>query len=261
MNLGGKVALVTGSSSGIGLGIAEALAQAGASIRLHGVEPVAQLRERAQDMQHRFGVVVSPLSLDLSDAELVSGFCHREAPSLSEIDILVNNAGVQHLSPLETFPFEKWQLLLQLHLTTPFLLMQALLPSLRRKMWGRIVNISSVHGLVASVHKAAYVSAKHGILGLTKVAALETAGTGVTVNSICPGWVRTPLVEAQIATKAKASQISQESAAHELLAEKQPSLQFTEPADIGAMVVFLCSPAGQNLTGQALTMDGGWTAQ
>ncbi len=259
MILKGKTAFISGSSSGIGFGIAECMAQAGAKIFLHGIEDVAVLESRARQIREKHSAEVKVFSVNLGDPKAVLDFCGQSV--FSEIDILVNNAGIQHVSPIETFPLEKWNLVLQLHLSTPFLLMRQILPKMRERGWGRVISVASVHGQVASQQKAAYVSAKHGVIGLTKVAALETAGSGITVNAICPGWVRTALVEAQIATKAKEKNISVEAAARELLAEKQPSLKFTEPSDIGAMAVFLCSTAGNNLTGQSLTIDGGWTAQ
>jgi 3-hydroxybutyrate dehydrogenase len=177
------------------------------------------------------------------------------------VDILVNNAGIQHVSPIEEFPAERWDAVIAVNLSSAFHAMQCVLPHMRARRWGRIINIASVHGLVASVHKAAYVAAKHGLVGLTKVAALETATTGITVNAICPGWVLTPLVQRQVDARAAAGGLSNEEAKRQLLAEKQPSLQFTTPDQLGELAVFLCSPAADNIRGASLNVDGGWAAQ
>jgi 3-hydroxybutyrate dehydrogenase len=258
--LDGKVALVTGSSSGIGWGIADALAAEGATILLHGLEPHEKLEAIAQDLRHRHEVKVIAYSVNLADRPAMDSFLEalRAQPRL---DILVNNAGLQFTSPVESFPKDKWDLLLQLHLTAPFELMQAALPKMKEQSWGRIVQVASVHGMVGSKEKSAYVAAKHGIIGLTKVAALETAGTGITVNAVCPGWVKTPLVEAQITARSQKEGVSFDQATEELLSEKQPSKKFTETSDLGALVVFLCGPGANNLTGASLPVDGGWTAQ
>ena len=259
-SLAGKVALVTGSSSGIGYGIAEAFGAEGATVLLHGVEPIAALEERAQTLRNKHGGAVEAYSINLADRAAVAAFGETLARR-PRVDILVNNAGLQHVAPIEKFPFEKWELLLQLHLTAPFQLTQALLPGMRARGYGRIIQVASAHGLVGSPEKSAYVAAKHGVVGLTKVTALETAGSGITCNALCPGWVKTPLVEAQIAARIKNEGISEEKATDDLLAEKHPSLRFTEPAELGAFAVFLCSAAAGNLTGAALPMDGGWTAR
>ena len=258
--LNGKVALVTGSSSGIGWGIAEALAGEGAAILLHGVEPVAVLEEKAAQLRSQHGVTVSVHSVNLADASAMSTFL-TDLGRLPRLDILVNNAGLQHVSPIDTFPKEKWDLLVQLHLTAPFQLMQVALPLMKKQGWGRIIQVASVHGMVGSRDKSAYVAAKHGIIGLTKVAALENAGTGITCNAICPGWVKTPLVEAQIEARSKKEGVSFQQATEELLSEKQPSKCFTETSQLGGLAVFLCSPAAENMTGVSLPVDGAWTAQ
>ncbi len=256
-----RCALITGSSSGIGLGIAETFARNGMRVILHGLEPEEKLRGIASQLAQKTGQEISSFSLDLSNLNAVEKFFAEHTEQFKAVDILVNNAGIQHVSPVETFPLEKWNLLLQLHLTMPFLLSRLFLPQFRQKKFGRIINIASVHGMVASENKSAYVSAKHGVIGLTKTIALETAGSGITCNAICPGWVRTPLVEAQIEAKAKQQGLSNHDAAIELLREKQPSLAFTETADIGALALFLCSDAARNLTGQSIAMDGAWTAR
>jgi 3-hydroxybutyrate dehydrogenase len=258
--LDGKVALVTGSSSGIGWGVADALAAEGATILLHGVEPHGKLEEIAQDLRHRYEGKVVAYSVNLADRAAMDEFL-QTLRSLPRLDILVNNAGLQFTSPVESFPKEKWDLLLQLHLTAPFELMQAALPKMREQGWGRIVQIASVHGMVGSREKSAYVAAKHGIIGLTKVAALETAGSGITVNAVCPGWVKTPLVEAQIVARSQKEGVSITEATEELLSEKQPSKKFTETSELGALVAFLCGPSANNLTGASLPVDGAWTAQ
>jgi 3-hydroxybutyrate dehydrogenase len=256
----GKVALVTGSSSGIGAGIAHSLAAEGAEVILHGLEPQDKINELAESLAKATGAKVTGYSVDLADRAAFDNFLAK-VKALPRLDILVNNAGLQFTSPVESFPKAKWDLLLHLHLTAPFELMQAVIPGMRSRKWGRIIQVASVHGLVASKEKSAYVAAKHGIVGLSKVTALETAGSGITVNSICPGWVKTPLVEAQIKARSEKEGIPIEKATHELLDEKQPSKMFTEPSELGALAVFLTSEAARNMTGVALPMDGAWTAQ
>ena len=231
--LKGRTALVTGSTSGIGLGIARALAAAGCDVMLNGFGEAAAIeRERAL---------------------IAAEFGH--------LDILVNNAGIQHTAPVESFPADRWDAVIAINLSANFHAIRAALPQMRQRNWGRIVNIASTHGLVASVEKAAYVAAKHGVVGLTKVVALETATTAVTCNAICPGWVLTPLVEKQIQERAGREKISVDQAKLDLLSEKQPSREFATPAQIGALTVFLCSDAAGQIRGAALPVDGGWTAQ
>lgn len=249
-------AVVTGSSSGIGWGIAQALAKQKVNLILQGLEAAESMRSKILDLKNQTGVEVAYHSVDFSNKIQLQKFV-TELPRHS---ILVNNAGIQYVSPVRNFPLEKWELLLNLHLSVPFQLIQNFLNQKPQSV-GRIINISSVHGLVASVYKSAYVSAKHGLVGLTKTVALETAGTGVTCNAICPGWVKTPLVENQINERAKKENVSIELAGVRLLEEKQPSKMFTEISDIAELVMFLCSPAGKNITGSAMTLDGGWTSQ
>lgn len=256
-----RCAFITGSSSGIGLGIADAFAQSGMRVILHGLEPLDQMKQIAAGLAEKTGQEVDCVSLDLGNQSAMEKFFSENSSRFQAVDILVNNAGIQFVSSVENFPIEKWNLLLQLHLTVPFFLARTFLPQFRQKNFGRIINIASVHGMVASENKSAYVSAKHGVIGLTKTIALETAGSGITCNAICPGWVRTPLVEAQIEAKAKDLGLSIADAAKELLREKQPSLAFTETSDIGAMALFLCSEAARNLTGQSIAIDGAWTAR
>ena len=257
MSLKGRTALVTGSTSGIGLGIARALAAEGAAVMLNGFgDPAPVLAEIAA-----LGVPVLHDGADLSKPEAMAALVRRTADELGGLDILVNNAGIQHTASIAEFPAAKWEQVIGLNLSAPFYAMQAAIPVMTAKGWGRIINIASAHGLVASPNKSAYVAAKHGLVGLTKVAALETASTGITVNAICPGWVLTPLVQAQIDARAAASGQGAEAEGQDLLREKQPMLQFTTPEGIGGLAVFLCSEAARTITGAPLSIDGGWVAQ
>ena len=251
-----KWALVTGSSSGIGWGIAQTLAAKNINLILQGLESEQQMTDSIESLRKKTNVEIKYHSVDFSNKQKLQEFI-SELPKCS---ILINNAGLQFVSPVQDFPVEKWDLLLHLHLTVPFLLVQNFLRNINKEN-GRIINISSVHGLVASTNKAAYVSAKHGLIGLTKTVALETAGSGVTCNSICPGWVKTPLVENQIRDKAQKENLTIDAASVKLLEEKQPSKTFTEISDIAELVLFLCSPAAKNITGSSMTLDGGWTSQ
>ena len=255
--LNGKTALVTGSTSGIGLGIATTLAMHGARVMINGFGDVnaalAQVREHDPEAVYH--------GADMSKPAEVADMVRQCEAQLGSCDILVNNAGIQHVALVEDFPEEKWDAIIAIHLSSAFHAMRAALPGMKQRNWGRIVNVASVHGLVASASKSAYVAAKHGLVGLTKSAALESATTGVTVNAICPGWVLTPLVQKQVDARAAADGVDNEEAKRRLLAEKQPSLQFTTPAELAELVVFLCSPAAQNVRGVAWQVDGGWTAQ
>jgi len=259
--LKGRVALVTGSTSGIGLGISCALAEAGCNIMMNGFGEPAAIEELRRGIESEFGVKALFNGADLSQAEPCAELIHDAEKRFGKLDILVNNAGIQHVSPIETFPVERWDATIAVNLSAAFHTMRAALPGMRRAGWGRIINIASVHGLVASVNKSAYVAAKHGILGLTKAAALELAASGITCNAICPGWVRTPLVRTQIEARAEREKISIPQAEDQLLREKQPSGKFTTVEQLGALAVFLCSPAADNITGVPLPADGGWTAQ
>ena len=259
--LKGKVAVVTGSTSGIGLGIATAFAQNGADIVLNGFGDAAEIEKLRTELAKQHGVKVLYDGADLSKGEAVRQLVANTVQSLGRIDILVNNAGIQHTALIEDFPVEKWDAIIGLNLSAVFHGMAAALPHMKKQGWGRIINIASAHGLVASASKSAYVAAKHGVVGLTKVAALETAGQGVTANAICPGWVRTPLVEKQITAIASDKGISQDEAARELLGEKQPSLQFVTPEQLGGTAVFLASEAAAQITGASISVDGGWTAR
>ncbi len=252
-----KTALVTGSTSGIGLGIAKALASQGANIMLNGFGDV----EGAKAEVAALGVQVGYHGADMSKPADIEAMMAAAAEQFGRVDILVNNAGIQYVAPIEQFPAERWDAIIAINLTSAFHTTRLALPAMQAAGWGRIINVASVHGLVASAQKSAYVAAKHGIVGLTKVTALENATTGVTCNAICPGWVLTPLVQKQVDAKAEALGISNEEAKRVLLAEKEPSLQFTTPEELGELAVFFCSAAANNVRGVAWQMDGGWTAQ
>jgi len=259
--LAGKVALVTGSTSGIGLGVAEALAGAGAHVVLNGFgewQPAAE-RVRAAGAAH--GVKVGYHGADLSRPSEVEALVRHAEGEFGRVDVLVNNAGIQHVAPLEAFPPERWDAVLAINLSAAFHTTRLVLPGMRARDWGRIVNVASVHGLVASAHKAAYVAAKHGLVGLTKVTALETARTGITCNALCPGWVLTPLVQKQVDARAAKDGVDMDAAREALLSEKQPSATFVTPAQLAALALFLCSDAASEVRGVAWNMDGGWTAQ
>ena len=259
--LKGKTALVTGSTSGIGLGIAKALAAQGANIVLNGFGDVDGPKAEIAGL----GVKVAYHGADMSKPAEIDAMMKFAAAEFGQVDILVNNAGIQHVARVENFPVEKWDAVIAINLSSAFHATRLALPAMQAadggKGWGRIINIASAHGLVGSPEKSAYVAAKHGMVGLTKVTALENATSGVTCNAICPGWVLTPLVQKQIDTRAAAERISNEAAAQELLREKEPSMQFTTPEELGALAVFFCSPAGNNVRGVAWNMDGGWVAQ
>jgi len=255
--LKGKTALVTGSTSGIGLGIAKALAEQGANIVLNGFGDVqAPMAEVAAS-----GVQVSYHGADMSRPGEIADMMAEASARFGRVDILVNNAGIQHVARVEAFPPERWDAILAINLSSVFHATRLALPAMQAAGWGRIINVASVHGLVASAEKAAYVAAKHAVVGLTKVTALENATTGITCNAICPGWVLTPLVQKQVDAKAAALGVSNEEATRRLLGEKEPSLQFTTPQELGALAVFFCSPAAANVRGVAWNMDGGWLAQ
>ena len=255
--LKGKTALVTGSTSGIGLGIALSLARQGANIVLNGFGDV----EGPKGQVAALGVKVAYHGADMSKAAEIEDMMQFAAREFGQVDILVNNAGIQHVALVEDFPVEKWDAIIAINLTSAFHTTRLALPAMKKSNWGRIINVASAHGLVASAQKSAYVASKHGIVGFTKSVALETARTGITSNAICPGWVLTPLVQKQIDARAAAQGISVAAAQEELLAEKEPSLQFTTPEELGELAVFFCSPAGNNVRGVAWQMDGAWTAQ
>jgi 3-hydroxybutyrate dehydrogenase len=255
--LKGKTALVTGSSSGIGLGIAQSLARQGANVMLNGFGDTAE----AQRGVAALGVQVGYHGADMSKPAEIEAMVKACESRFGAVDILVNNAGIQHVAAVEDFPPERWDAIIAINLSSAFHTTRLALPGMKRRNWGRILNVASTHGLVASAQKSAYVASKHGIVGFTKSIALETATTGVTVNAICPGWVLTPLVQKQVDARAAEAGVGQEEAKRQLLAEKQPSLQFTTPEQLGGLAVFLCSPAADNVRGVAWNMDGGWVAQ
>ncbi len=255
--LKGKTALVTGSTSGIGLGIAQALARQGARIVVNGFGDVDGARQAISAL----GVETLYHGADMSKADQIEDMMAHITKTWGRVDILVNNAGIQHVAPLETFPVERWDAVIAINLSSAFHTTRLALPAMQAANWGRIINVASVHGLVASVQKAAYVAAKHGIVGLTKVTALENATRDITCNAICPGWVLTPLVQKQVDAKAQAQGISNEEATKQLLGEKEPSMQFTTPEELGELAVFFCSDAAKNVRGVAWNMDGGWAAQ
>ncbi|MBX3501934.1 MAG: 3-hydroxybutyrate dehydrogenase [Alphaproteobacteria bacterium] len=261
MSLSGKTAIVTGSTSGIGLAIARALGNEGANVMLNGFgDPAAIANVKAEIGVANAGRV-DYHGADMSKPDEIADLVARANATFGSVDIVVNNAGIQFVAPVEKFPTEKWDAIIAINLSSAFHTIHHALPLMKARKWGRIVNVSSAHGLVASAEKTAYVAAKHGILGLTKSVALEAANTGVTCNAICPGWVLTPLVQQQIDARAKAQGKTVQQANDELLGEKQPQLQFTTPEQIAALAVFLCSDAASNMQGTQLVSDGGWTAQ
>ncbi len=259
--LKGKVAIVTGSTSGIGLGVAEVLASQMCDVMLNGFGDEKMIAALQARLHRQYKVRIGYNGADMANPDEIHAMVRATRRELGSVDILVNNAGVQHVAPIEEFPRAKWDAVVAVNLSAPFHATQAAIPHMRKKKWGRIVNIASAHGLVASKNKAAYVATKHGLVGLTKVTALEMAGSGITANAICPGWVLTSLVQKQIDERAKDQRIKAKDAELQLLSEKQPSLQFVTPEQIGKMIVFLCEPAADQITGAALSMDGGWVAQ
>jgi 3-hydroxybutyrate dehydrogenase len=259
--LKGKTALITGSTSGIGLGIARALAGQGCNIMLNGLGDRDTIENTRSSLERESGVAVRYHDADMTRPEEIAALVESTAASFGSIDILINNAGIQHTAPVEAFPPERWAAIIAVNLSSSFYTIHHAVPYMRRNGWGRIINIASVHGLVASANKAAYVAAKHGLVGLTKVAALETAGSGITSNAICPGWTRTELIEPQIIARAQALGVDIEAGGRSMLAEKQPSQQFVSIDQLGQLVLFLCSPGADQITGTAIPIDGGWTAQ
>ena len=255
-----KVAIVTGSTSGIGLGIAQAFAAAGSNLVINGFGEADAIESTRQRLA-ACGVQVVHHAADVSKPGEVAALVHTATRTFGKVDILVNNAGIQHVAAVQAFPADQWDRIIAINLSAAFHATKAVLPEMLERNWGRVINIASVHGLVASPFKAAYVAAKHGIVGLTKVVALETAQTGVTCNAICPGWVLTPLVDTQIRDRAATQGATYEAAKLELLAEKQPSREFTTTAEIAGLAMFMCSESAAQMRGQAVALDGGWTAQ
>jgi 3-hydroxybutyrate dehydrogenase len=261
MSLKGKSALVTGSTSGIGQAIAEAFAAEGCNVMLNGFGDAAAIEKLRGDMAGKFGVKVAYNGADMSKPAEIADLVAKTNTAFGSVDILVNNAGIQFTAPVDQFPTDKWDAIIAINLSSAFHGIHAALPLMKARKWGRIINIASTHGLVASKEKVAYVAAKHGIIGMTKVVGIECADTGVTCNAICPGWVLTPLVQKQIDARAKEQGISSDQAKKNLLAEKQPQLQFTTTEQIAGLAVFLCSDTASNMQGTQLVSDGGWTAQ
>ena len=259
--LKGKTALVTGSTSGIGLGIAQTLAAQGANVVLNGFGDAQEIERIRKDMAETNGVTVTYSDADMSKPEQIQEMVEQAIQQFGSVDVLVNNAGIQHVAPVDEFDPQKFEQVVQINLNHCFHTIHAALPKMRENGWGRVINIASAHGLVASKGKAAYVAAKHGVVGLTKVTALDTTQSGITCNAICPGWVKTPLVQQQIEKKAQQQNCSVAQAEHDLLAEKQPALEFVTPEQIGAYCVFLCQEQARTITGAELKIDGGWTAQ
>ncbi|QGZ38406.1 3-hydroxybutyrate dehydrogenase [Pseudoduganella flava] len=261
LSLSGKTALVTGSTSGIGLGIACALAAQGANIVFNGFGDAADIARLQEETAKEFGVRTVHHNADMSKPAEIEAMMAFATEQFGGVDVLVNNAGIQYVANVDEFPVEKWDAIIAINLTSAFHTTRLALPAMKRKNWGRIINLASAHGLVGSAGKSAYVAAKHGLVGLTKVTALETARTGVTVNAICPGFVLTPLVQKQVDDRAAKDGLSNDAAKHALLADKQPSGDFVTPEQLGGLAVFLCSAAANEVRGAAWNVDGGWVAQ
>jgi 3-hydroxybutyrate dehydrogenase len=259
--LAGKAAIVTGSTSGIGLGIATALAEQKVHVMLNGFGDQAAIEKLRKGLADEHSVKTGYSAADVSKPAEIRAMIDAAQRELGSVDILVNNAGIQHVAPIEEFPDDRWDAIIAINLSASFHALKAAIPGMKRRGFGRIINISSAHGLVASGEKAGYVAAKHGLVGLTKVVAIETANSGITCNAICPGWVLTPLVQKQVEAKAKEAHVPIEKAKEDLLREKQPMLRFTTPEQIGSLAVFLCGDGAATVTGAALSIDGGWTAQ
>jgi 3-hydroxybutyrate dehydrogenase len=261
MMLKGSSAVVTGSTSGIGLAIAQALARAGTNVMLNGFGGAGQIEELRAGLADETGVQVSYSAANMTESEQIAQMITEAESRFGAVDILVNNVGIQFVAPVDEFPDAKWEQILAINLTSNFRTIRAALPGMKRRNRGRIVNIASAHGLVASPFKSAYVAAKHGVLGLTKTVALEVAETAITCNAVCPGFVKTPLVEGQIKDQAKAHGISEEQVVRDVILASQPNKRFVELEQLAALVVFLCSDAAASITGAALPIEGGWTAR
>ena len=259
--LKGKCAVVTGATSGIGLGIARALAEQGVNIVLNGFASSDEIKRIRGELETAHAVKVIHSSADMTQPAQIRTMMAEAIESFGALDILVNNAGIQHVAPVDEFPLEKWDAIIAVNLSAAFHTIRSALPTMKRRGWGRIVNIASAHGLVASPFKSAYIAAKHGLVGLTKTVALETAKQGITCNAVCPGYVLTPLVEKQIDDQAKVHGIARAEVIDKVILERQPSKQFVTIEDVAALVLYLCSDAAGSITGAALSIDGGWVAQ
>jgi len=259
--LKGKAAAITGSTSGIGLEIARALAAAGCNIALNGFGDATEIEKIRAGIESDYRVKATYSDADMSKGEAVAAYIAEAEKTFGAVDILVNNAGIQTVKPIEEFPDAKWDAIIAINLSSNFHAIKAAVPGMKARNWGRIINIASAHGLVASPFKSAYVAAKLGAVGLTKVVALELAETAITCNAICPGFVHTPLVDGQIKDQAKANDMSEDKVVRDIILASQPSKRFVKTEELAALVLFLCSAAGANTTGAALSMDGGWTAR
>ncbi len=259
-SLDGRVAIVTGSTSGIGLAVAASLAESGAMVVLNGLGDAAEIDNLVRVLGARHGVPVRHDATDMSRPDAIAAMVQRTAGHFGPVDILVNNAGIQHVAPIDEFPPEKWDAIVAINLSAVFHATRAVLPDMKRRGWGRIVNVASAHGLIGSPFKSAYVAAKHGVVGLTKVTALETAESDITCNAVCPGYVWTPLVEKQVAAQAASHGIPPEDVIRKVLLSEQPNKRFATVAEIAGMVAFLCGPFAGSITGTTLAVDGGWTA-
>jgi len=256
----GKTALVTGSTSGIGLGIARELASNGANLVLNGFGDAADIERLRGEIAERFGVTVRYDGADMSRPAAIEAMMHKALAEFGAIDLLVNNAGIQHVAAVDEFPLDKWEAILAINLSANFHTVRLALPAMKHRGWGRVVNVASAHALVASPYKSAYVAAKHGVAGFTKSVALEVAEMGITVNAVCPGYVRTPLVEKQIPDTAKARGISEAAVVRDVLLAAQPTRKFVTVEEVAALTAFLCSDGAASITGAILPIDGGWTA-
>ncbi len=259
--LKGKTALITGSTSGIGLGIAHALAQEGANIVLNGLGDAGEIEKTRQSIESDFGVKALYDAGDMIKPEQIRKMCENAVSVFGSVDILVNNAGIQFVSPIDEFPEDKWDAIIAINMNSAFHTTKACLPGMKKKGWGRVINIASAHGLVASPFKSAYVTAKHGVIGMTKTIALEVAGDGITCNAICPGYVNTPLVQNQIKDQAKVHNLSESEVVEKIMLAPQAIKKFVEVEQLGALAVFLSSDAASGITGASLPVDGGWTAR
>jgi 3-hydroxybutyrate dehydrogenase len=259
--LKGKTALVTGSTSGIGLGIAQRLAAEGANIVLNGFGEAREIEKLRKQIASEYGVKVAYDGADMTSPDAIAAMMNKAVAAFGAVDVLVNNAGIRHVAPVDEFPIDKWNAIIAINLSSAFHTTRAALPAMKKKRWGRIVNIASAHALVASPFKSAYVASKHGIAGLTKTVALEVAEQGITANAICPGYVRTPLVEKQIPDQAKARGITEEQVVRDVILAAQPSKQFVKVEEVAALTAFLCSEGAKSITGAMLSIDGGWSAE